>query len=1018
MTLESADFFPFYSEINGVAPFPWQADLVEQVLGESAWPDLIDVPTGLGKTALIDIAVFIAAVTAHQPGAQRLGRRRMFFVVDRRIVVDEAYRRAETLASKLDRATEGSVAHRVALGLRSLAPYLDRPLAVPPPSPRSPVDREVLRVTKMRGGVTWDAAWLERPDVPGVVVGTVDQVGSRLLFRGYGVSDRRKPIDAALAGVDSLVLVDEAHLAEAMTTTLDAAHQRDDGDVGVPKATVVQLTATPGATTQRSYRFDVDAHRSSDEAWRRLNAPKRLSLVATDVKRIVETVTAETVRCVTGGFETVLVVCNTVDRARQVHGALLRATTGKKASLDASVDLLIGRSRPADRDFLVGRLLARFGLDRSRDAGRAAVLVATQTVEVGANLDVDALVTESAPWDALVQRLGRLNRLGKDPEARAVVVHDDADSPVYGAPRSITWDTLSGLVGQSTVDVSPLACRTLERSIPAEAWSERRGVPLLTIPTLDGWTRTAPVPFPDAPIPPYLHGRERNAANVSIAWRDGLLVEDPMGEDTERSDVEIGGDLSMLPVLAAEQIEVPIHAARQWLGGERPTPVSDLDDDDDIPATGRLVSEPFRALAWRDTDSRAARRATGGAWVWVEAPAIRPGDVLVVPIERGGLDRYGWEPASKAPVLDVAEMARFTPEAGPRSPRGRLRLDAGTAGRLGLSPEDHLRLSRSLRALQRDEPDADGSEIEPANVVLADAVEGILAGPDGPAEGERFSETAWTRATLERLAAWLPTAVVREVPVGFGPGIDRIQSPPDRFVMAASLGEGAIIDRDDEQPECSSMGPAPVSLRAHHRNVGDRARQIANALGLAEDLCDAVEAAARWHDLGKVEPRFQAMLCGGDPFEAMLVDEPLAKSGLDPTDRAGFRRARARSRLPAGARHEAWSAAFVRRHLTDQHVAVDFDVDLVIHLVASHHGHARPWLPPVVDDRPADVIHLMEDGLGGTKNANVTIQTGETVDFEHPARFARLNRRYGRWGLALLESIVRCADMTVSGEGS
>lgn len=1018
MTLAASDFFPFYSDINGVDPFPWQVGLVEEVLGSGAWPDLIDVPTGLGKTALIDIAVFVAAATADQSGAERLGRRRVFFVVDRRIVVDEAHQRAEALARKLDEATEGSAVHRVALGLRSFAPFLDHPLAVPPALPRRPVDRHVLRVTKMRGGVTWDAAWLDRPDVPGIVVGTVDQVGSRLLFRGYGVSDRRKPIDAALAGLDSLILVDEAHLAEAMTTTLDATQRRDLGNVGVPKATIVQVTATPGRAARHPYTFDVEAHRSSEEAWRRLNAPKRLSLVATDARRIVETLTAETNQCVTDGFDTVLVVCNTVDRARQVHSALQRATAREKSLLGASVDLLIGRSRPVDRDRLVGRLLARFGTGRSRAASRAAILVATQTVEVGANLDADALVTESAPWDALVQRLGRLNRLGKGPsEARAVVVHDGADSTVYGASRSVTWDVLSTLAGYSTVDASPLSCRELSRSLPDEARSECRDVPILTNPTLDGWTRTAPVPSPDAPIQPYLHGREKAFASVSIAWRDGLLAEDPMDDDVERADVEIDAELSMLPVLAPELIEVPIHAARQWLAGEAPTPISDLGDDG-APPPGRQVSESFRALAWRDNDVGFSRRS-GGAWVWIEAPAVRPGDVLVVPAERGGVDEYGWAPASKVRVLDVAEVVRFGSDAGAGTPRGRFRLDAGTGSRLRLTPDDRTRLNRSLRAFQDGDTDArePGAE-QPPNVVLASAVMDLLAGPDAPPEGDRLSGTAWTRDTLERLVAWLPRAVIREVPADRGSEAHGLGSSTDRFVLATPRGAGVVVDRDDEQPECSSMGIAPVSLRDHHRNVGDRARQIAEALGMAGELCAAVEAAARWHDLGKVEPRFQVMLCGGDPFEALLIDEPLAKSGLDPTDRAAFWRARARSGLPSGARHEAWSAAFVRQYLSDPNAGPAFDIDLVIHLVASHHGHGRPWLPPVVDDHPAGVTYMIEDGLEESDHTRVTIHTGETIDFEQPARFARLNRRYGRWGLALLESVVRCADMTVSGEGS
>jgi CRISPR-associated endonuclease/helicase Cas3 len=128
--------------------------------------------------------------------------------------------------------------------------------------------------------------------------------------------------------------------------------------------------------------------------------------------------------------------------------------------------------------------------------------------------------------------------------------------------------------------------------------------------------------------------------------------------------------------------------------------------------------------------------------------------------------------------------------------------------------------------------------------------------------------------------------------------------------------------------------------------------------------------------------------------------------------------ARQRSGLPQGARHEAWSAALVREHLADAADSYDFDPDLVIHLVASHHGHARPWLPPVIDATPRDVEALLIDSTTGPTGTKVSISSRATIDFNHPARFARLNERYGRWGLALLESIVRCADMTVSGEGS
>ena len=119
------------------------------------------------------------------------------------------------------------------------------------------------------------------------------------------------------------------------------------------------------------------------------------------------------------------------------------------------------------------------------------------------NLDADVLVTESASWDALVQRLGRLNRLGQFAErfpeaggAPAVVVHDgQADGPVYGTARDATWQALRALtaeVSDGGLDVSPLACRALTESRLAgeEFTRQPNGVPVLLRPTLDAWVQT------------------------------------------------------------------------------------------------------------------------------------------------------------------------------------------------------------------------------------------------------------------------------------------------------------------------------------------------------------------------------------------------------------------------------------------------------------------------------------------------------------------------------------------------
>jgi CRISPR-associated endonuclease/helicase Cas3 len=132
---------------------------------------------------------------------------------------------------------------------------------------------------------------------------------------------------------------------------------------------------------------------------------------------------------------------------------------------------------------------------------------------------------------------------------------------------------------------------------------------------------------------------------------------------------------------------------------------------------------------------------------------------------------------------------------------------------------------------------------------------------------------------------------------------------------------------------------------------------------------------------------------------------------MPPGDRDRHRRARRLSGLPRGARHEAWSEAIVTAHLEGLAESYPGDVELLRHLVASHHGHARPFLPPV-DDRGDGVLRAAI----GEVAVDVPLPVG--LHLTDADRFARLNDRYGRWGLALLEAVVRCADMTISSEGS
>jgi len=77
-------------------------------------------------------------------------------------------------------------------------------------------------------------------------------------------------------------------------------------------------------------------------------------------------------------------------------------------------------------------------------------------------------------------------------------------------------------------------------------------------------------------------------------------------------------------------------------------------------------------------------------------------------------------------------------------------------------------------------------------------------------------------------------------------------------------------------------------------------------------------------------------------------------------------------------------------------------------LIASHHGWARPIMRPV-EDRESPAI---SGDLNGVRLEAEPLLS--QVDWTHPDRFRSLNDRYGIWSLALLETIVRLADMLCS----
>ncbi|MEZ4322850.1 MAG: type I-U CRISPR-associated helicase/endonuclease Cas3 [Myxococcota bacterium] len=365
----------------GNPPFPWQRRLLRTLI-EGSLPDALDIPTGLGKTATI--AIWLVARAC---GASHLPRR-LVYIVDRRAVVDQATTEAERLRAWV--ATDRSV--REALGLENDLP-----------------------VSTLRGAFVDNRAWLVDPSAPAIVVGTVDMVGSRLLFEGYGASRRMRPYFAGALGHDTLFVLDEAHLVPPFEHLLrQVTTWPRTADAGVlPPPRLLPLSAT-GRSYEDPFRLDGDdlAH---PEVSKRIHAPKRVtietltaSLPDTLAERAWET--AESA----GSPRRVLVfVTKRIDAQAAATALEKRIAKERPAGSRPTVVLFVGGRRVHERTSAFDELASVGFLAGSSPPSDHAFLVATSAGEVGVDLDADDMVSDVVAWERMVQRLGRVNRRGR-----------------------------------------------------------------------------------------------------------------------------------------------------------------------------------------------------------------------------------------------------------------------------------------------------------------------------------------------------------------------------------------------------------------------------------------------------------------------------------------------------------------------------------------------------------------------------------------------------------------------------
>ncbi len=974
MELGPSDFSGFFRAIHDHDPFPWQQALVEQLAKRDEWPDVLDLPTGTGKTAALDAAVFHLALRADEPGRAAL---RIALVVDRRLVVDDAFARAERTANAIcsalnPEAGANEVLKDVAARLCQLAGE-----GAPP-----------LIARRLRGGAPLEHDWARTPTQPTILSSTVDQVGSRLLFRGYGVSDRMKPVHAGLLGTDSLILLDEAHLSEPFRQTLASVRC-----VGRAKVKLALLSATPGAKAKRPFPL-LPEDRAHPVLTKRLRASKPTSLTvergkdAVVARAFAETARAMMLRLKERGVSppAVGVVVNRVALARTIYGALdpkCEDGDDPNGGADDAV-LLIGRSRDVDRSGITKRL-APFKTDaKFRSEASPLFVVATQCLEVGVDLDLDGLVTQAASLDSLRQRFGRLNRAGRPiPAEGAILARSEdigkkADDPVYGDRIRLTWGALQQLAEDGNVNfgVEALPKRLDEAGIDQDGLvAQRPDAPVVMPAYLDLWSQTWPRPAADPEVSLFLHGAERTAAGVSIVWRGDISTADMTDELKEL--------IRLVPPRAAEAVEVPLWTARSWLRQVQDEPAN-LSD-----APERAADEA--GAGWNRREGRLAFRWAGAddpRTGVVKPKELRPGDIVIVPADYGGCDDFGWAPTSDRPAKDITDEAA-------RPFWGR-RCVVRIAPDIVRTDAQWDRLSTVL---------ADDGIAGPDLVErLLDALPPTGTTEDGEATDDDGLSLRDVRKPLEALQRARGRIDIH-FPYGEGRGSGAV------LVAAHGVdGEGAPESAAPatEDDTVSYTAAKPVSLDDHGHRVAGLAKRFAKTIGLKEVATD-LWLAAFLHDAGKADPRFQTMLSGGDPWNRP-DGPPLAKSGRSRSPSAGER-----AGLPKGWRHEALSVRMARAHprFADVH-----DPALVLWLIGSHHGFGRP-LFDFLDPEPAQNVLPCLGAPAWRLTAEQPGPQSLAFDFEGvdwPSLFDDLKRRYGIWGLAHLEAILRLADHRASEE--
>jgi CRISPR-associated endonuclease/helicase Cas3 len=472
-----------------------------------------------------------------------------------------------------------------------------------------------INVHVLMGGVELED-WFLEPETPAILIGTQDMLLSRALNRGYAESRFHWPIDFGLLNNDCLWVFDEPQLmGSGVSTSAQLAGLRDAfGTFGLCPSIWMSATLEPSWLNTVDFRgkFPADPLHLSKEDYdieplrKRMTANKTLKMLDAPWSEDMKEVAKEVVANHEPGTQT-LVVLNTVKRAKNLFAILQRDKKAREKRL-----LIHSRYRPAERQNLNREL------QRKDEGSIDRIIVATQVVEAGVDISARTLITELAPWSSLVQRMGRCNRTGDDGPGEVHWINldpDKASAPYELQDLQFALEQLAKLDGEN---VSPKSLDDFNRKGKIHLPFEHKHV-LRRRDLIDLFDTTPDLSGNDIDIQRFVRSDEEPIA-VHLFWRP--FSGEP--SDEIRSERE-------------ELCSAPIGEVREFLDEKREKGVS--------------------AFTWDHLD---------GEWKRLDARAVRPGMVLLLPSDAGGYSTtLGWhnkatefvEPANQEPSTTIDEDA-------------------------------------------------------------------------------------------------------------------------------------------------------------------------------------------------------------------------------------------------------------------------------------------------------------------------------------------------------------------------